>query len=63
MRLLEQAVSKANLRESETKEERMARVLIDRERHQLYRNHETEEEANERHETHRELMDYYRDQK
>jgi hypothetical protein len=58
MRLLEQAVSKANLRESETKEERMARVLIDRECHQLYRNNETEEEANERRETHRELHNY-----
>ena len=37
----------------------MARVLIDRERHQLYRNNETEEEANERRETHRELMNNY----
>ena len=38
----------ANLRASETIEERMSRVLIDRERHQLYRNNETEEEANDR---------------
>jgi hypothetical protein len=39
----------------------MARLLIDRERHQLYLNNETEEEANEGRETHRELINNYRE--